>query len=107
MSRRLPPLEAMPAARATVLVARPRLPSAEAMAMKAMEKIFADHRRLEAAQKAATTSHRFFGNRRMLGALPWPMSPWSSARDTPVPPAETFREWWKRERDNISDEDPA
>jgi dTDP-4-amino-4,6-dideoxygalactose transaminase len=31
LSRRLPPLEAMPAARATVLVARPRLPSAEAI----------------------------------------------------------------------------
>ncbi len=81
---------------------RKGLPTAEAAAMKAMEKVFADHRRLEAAQKAATVSHRFFGNRRTLGALPWPMTPWSSARDTPVPPAETFREWWKRERDNTS-----
>ena len=81
---------------------RKGLPTAEAAAMKAMEKVFADHRRLEAAQKAATASHRFFGNRRTLGALPWPMTPWSSARDTPVPPAETFREWWKRERDNTS-----
>ncbi|MGV9825290.1 LutB/LldF family L-lactate oxidation iron-sulfur protein [Gordonia sp. NPDC003429] len=76
------------------------LPSAEAAAMKAMEVVFGDHRRLEAAQKAATTSHRFFGARRTLGALPWPMTPWSSARDTPVPPAETFRDWWKRERGN-------
>ncbi|MEP9416415.1 LutB/LldF family L-lactate oxidation iron-sulfur protein [Gordonia sp. VNQ95] len=71
------------------------LPSAEAAAMKAMAWTFADHRRLEAAQKAATTSHRFFGKRTSIGALPWPLSGWSSARDVPVPPAESFRDWWK------------
>lgn len=74
------------------------LPSGEAAAMKAGAWMFADHRRLEAAQKAATTSHRFFGKRTTIGALPWPLSAWSSARDVPVPPAESFRDWWKRER---------
>jgi len=76
------------------------LPSGEAAAMKAGAWMFADHRRLEAAQKAATTSHRFFGKRTTIGALPWPLSAWSSARDVPVPPAESFRDWWKRERGN-------
>ncbi|HRW02909.1 MAG TPA: DUF3390 domain-containing protein [Tetrasphaera sp.] len=33
-----------------------------------------------------------------LGPLPWPMSKWSNARDLPNPPAESFRDWWKRER---------
>ena len=74
------------------------LPTAEAAAMRSASWLFGDHRRLEAAQKAATTSHRLFGKRTALGALPWPMTAWSSARDTPVPPSESFRDWWKRER---------
>ncbi len=28
--------------------------------------------------------------------LPWPASIWSGARDVPVPPTETFRDWWDR-----------
>lgn len=71
------------------------IPSAEAAAMKAGAWMFDDHRRLEAAQKAATTSHRFFRGRSMIGALPWPLSGWGAARDTPVPPAESFRDWWR------------
>jgi hypothetical protein len=51
-----------------------------------------------AAQKAASASNRWFGKRTTLGALRWPMSGWSAARDTPVPPKESFRDWWKRER---------
>ncbi|MDY6808251.1 MAG: LutB/LldF family L-lactate oxidation iron-sulfur protein [Actinomycetota bacterium] len=74
------------------------VPTAEAGAMKAMAWMFGSHRRLEAAQKAATASNRFFGRRTSIGALPGPLAGWSSARDIPVPPAESFREWWKRER---------
>ncbi|MEE3849358.1 LutB/LldF family L-lactate oxidation iron-sulfur protein [Gordonia sp. LSe1-13] len=74
------------------------LPSGESAAMKAMAWVFGNHRRLEAAQKAATSSNRFFGRRSTIGALPGPLAGWSSARDIPVPPAETFRDWWKRER---------
>jgi L-lactate dehydrogenase complex protein LldF len=74
------------------------VPSAEAVAMKAMAWTFGSHKRLEAAQKAASASNRWFGKRTTLGALPWPMSGWSAARDTPVPPKESFRDWWKRER---------
>ncbi|MFW0792513.1 LutB/LldF family L-lactate oxidation iron-sulfur protein [Gordonia sp. CPCC 205515] len=74
------------------------IPSAEAAAMKAGAWLFDDHRRLEKAQKAAEFSNRFFGNRTTIGALPWPMTGWASARDTPVPPAQTFRDWWKKER---------
>jgi L-lactate dehydrogenase complex protein LldF len=74
------------------------VPSAEAGAMKAMAWTFANHKRLEAVQKAATASNRLFGKRKTIGAMPWPLSGWSAARDAPVPPKESFREWWKRER---------
>ena len=79
------------------------VPSAEAGAMKAMAWTLANHKRLEAVQKAATASNRLFGKRRTIGAMPWPLSGWSAARDAPVPPKESFREWWKRERGSGSD----
>jgi len=79
------------------------VPSAEAAAMKAMAWTFANHKRLEAVQKAATASNRLFGKRKTIGAMPWPLSGWSAARDAPVPPKESFREWWKRERGSGSD----
>jgi L-lactate dehydrogenase complex protein LldF len=27
--------------------------------------------------------------------LPPPLSTWAAARDVPVPPKQTFRDWWK------------
>ncbi len=31
-----------------------------------------------------------------IGALPFPASLWTTARDLPVAPKETFRQWWRR-----------
>jgi L-lactate dehydrogenase complex protein LldF len=36
--------------------------------------------------------------RRVLRRAPWPASKWTRSRDAPLPAAETFREWWIRER---------
>ena len=36
------------------------------------------------------------GGRHALTWLPWPGSRWTQARDLPLPPAESFRSWWKR-----------
>ena len=33
-----------------------------------------------------------------ISVLPWPGSAWTTSRDLPIPPKETFREWWLRER---------
>merc|ERR1711969_317646 len=57
--------------------------------------------------RAATVGNRLLGRRASIGALPGPLAGWSSARDIPVPPAESFRQWWKRERSEKADEPGA
>jgi L-lactate dehydrogenase complex protein LldF len=70
------------------------LPSGEAIAMQATAWAFGRAGRLEKAQNLATAVGRLLGDRRRLGRLPWPASAWSTARDAPVPPKQTFRQWW-------------
>ncbi len=77
------------------------MPSGEQLVMKAGGWMFADHRRLEAAGKAAAGAGKVLRSKRMGGkqvlrSLPWPASGWSGARDAPVPPTESFRAWWQR-----------
>jgi len=84
-----------------------RPPKPEAVAMRAAAWTFGRSGRLGAAERAsgvfARVSDRLSrdgrtlpGGRRALGRLPWPGSLWSSARDLPMPPTESFRAWWKR-----------
>jgi L-lactate dehydrogenase complex protein LldF len=70
----------------------------EKAAMKAMYRVFASRRAFEAAQRAARLGSRPLARRGRIGRLPWPLSGWTDTRDLPVPPAETFREWWLHER---------
>ena len=68
--------------------------SPEALGMKAAAWTFADHRRLETAQRAASLGGRLLGNR-TVRSVPG-MGAWTQARDVPTPPKETFRQWWRR-----------
>ena len=68
--------------------------SVEALGMKAAAWTFADHRRLEAAQRAATVGGRLVGDR-TIRTVPG-LGAWAQARDVPTPPKETFRQWWRR-----------
>ncbi|GEL23761.1 iron-sulfur cluster-binding protein [Pseudonocardia sulfidoxydans NBRC 16205] len=75
-----------------------RVPSAEAVAMAAAAWTMSDPGRFAAAEKASRLG-RVFGRRSgRLTTLPPPLSAWTAGRDAPRPPAETFREWWARER---------
>jgi L-lactate dehydrogenase complex protein LldF len=78
------------------------VPTAEELAMRSAAWMFADHRRLEAAQRAAGLGGRLF-RRGTVSRLPFPFSllavaRWTDARDAPAPPRESFRAWWKRTR---------
>jgi L-lactate dehydrogenase complex protein LldF len=69
----------------------------EKAAMKGLYRAFASRRSFEAAQRAARLGRPLARGGR-ISRLPWPLSGWTSTRDLPAPPAETFRDWWRRER---------
>jgi L-lactate dehydrogenase complex protein LldF len=74
-----------------------RVPSAEAITMAAASWVMGDARRFAAAQTAAKAG-RLIGRRGKISALPPPLAAWTRARDVPVPPAQTFRQWWAHDR---------
>ncbi len=65
------------------------VPSAEAAAMKGAAQTFTSSRRLALAQRLTGLGT---GLARRLGLA----SAWSSARDLPTAPPESFRAWWRR-----------
>jgi L-lactate dehydrogenase complex protein LldF len=71
-----------------------RVPSAEAVTMAAASWVMADPRRYGAAQQAGRAG-RVLSRGGRIRALPPPLSGWTRARDVPVPPARTFRQWWR------------
>ncbi len=86
-----------------------RVPTAEALAMKAAGWTFADAAHLRAGEHAASAGSaligRFLhrtspGGRRPISHLPWFGSRWTEARDLPAPPAQSFRQWWAKEHDD-------
>ena len=80
-----------------------RAPHAEALMMTAGSWLFGDARRLAMAQKAAGLGRRITpGSVSHLGPLPPPLARWATARDLPMPPRESFRSWWARERGGSS-----
>jgi L-lactate dehydrogenase complex protein LldF len=78
----------------------------EKAAMKAMYRAFSSRRAYERAQRAARLGSWPLGRRGRIERLPWPLSGWTATRDLPAPPAETFREWWRRERGASAPEGP-
>ena len=75
-----------------------RLPSPEAAAMAAAAWVMGDATRFARAGRAATTARHGIRRGRPLLPLPPPLNGWTASRDAPSPPAETFRDWWKRTR---------
>ncbi len=73
-----------------------RLPSAEAVTMAAASWVMATPRRFALAQRAAQPG-RLLSRRGRITALPPPLAAWTTARDAPAPPRQTFRDWWRTE----------
>ncbi|MFJ2865585.1 LutB/LldF family L-lactate oxidation iron-sulfur protein [Kitasatospora sp. NPDC087314] len=76
-----------------------RLPTAEAVAMKAAASVLDSPLLLSAAQKAGSLGGRALARRGRIRRLPGPLHGWSDTRDTPAPPAESFRTWWRKNKE--------
>ncbi|MFF2148759.1 (4Fe-4S)-binding protein, partial [Kitasatospora sp. NPDC058190] len=74
-------------------------PPREAVRLKAAPTVPGTPALLGAAQRAASLGGRALARGGRIGRLPGPLSGWSADRDTPVPPAESFRAWWRRNRE--------
>jgi L-lactate dehydrogenase complex protein LldF len=75
-----------------------RVPTPEALGMAAAAWVMADPQRFAAAEKASRAGRLLGRAAGRITTLPPPLSRWTGSRDAPRPPAETFREWWARER---------
>jgi L-lactate dehydrogenase complex protein LldF len=71
---------------------------AENMGMRFMSYIFANPRRLEAAQRMARLGQSAFVRKGMITKLPGMLGGWTQARDLRPIPKQSFRQWW-RERE--------
>jgi L-lactate dehydrogenase complex protein LldF len=67
----------------------------ENLAMQAALYIFEDPQRLALMQKLARIGQMPFVHRSIISQLPGPLAGWSSARNLPSVPKQSFREWWK------------
>ncbi len=63
--------------------------------MRAMARIFASRRLYEAAQRAGRLSQWPLVRDGTIRRLPGPLSGWTSARDLPAVPRQSFRDWWR------------
>jgi L-lactate dehydrogenase complex protein LldF len=77
-----------------------RTPSAEQVLMASAAWTMDGPARWANALRAARLG-RVLGRRgRRISTLPPPLSAWTGTRDAPLPPTQTFRDWWaRRERD--------
>lgn len=78
------------------VVGRQRSP--ESVAMAAASWVMRRPGRFAVAERMARVARPWGRRRKRLTRLPPPLTAWSISRDAPVPPPETFREWWHRTR---------
>ncbi len=67
----------------------------ESLAFKLVAYTFADRTRYEMAQKLARLGQGPFVQNGNIGNLPGPMAGWSTTRDLPPVPEQSFRDWWR------------
>ncbi|GAA0667079.1 LutB/LldF family L-lactate oxidation iron-sulfur protein [Kitasatospora atroaurantiaca] len=85
--------------RAKVVEADRRPLKPQALAMKAAATVLDSPRLLATAQKAAAIGGRAIARKGRIRRLPGPLHGWSDTRDTQAPPAESFRTWWRKNRE--------
>ncbi|SDE44981.1 L-lactate dehydrogenase complex protein LldF [Auraticoccus monumenti] len=77
-----------------------RVPSVESVVMTVMSWVMGHPRRWAAAARAGRLGRLLRTRRGTIGAIPGPViGGWTSARDIPAPPTQTFRDWWRGQED--------
>ena len=71
---------------------------AENLAMKLLTYVFSSRGRYERMQKLAQLAQVPLVRDGFIEQLPGPLAGWSTMRDMPALPGETFREWWRKNR---------
>ncbi|MEO6715360.1 MAG: LutB/LldF family L-lactate oxidation iron-sulfur protein [Mycobacteriales bacterium] len=79
-----------------------RTPTPEAIAMRTAGWLMSSPWRWRLTQRLSRAG-RLLGRGGRIRRLPPPLSAWTRSRDLPVPPAETFREWWVRSHSDSGD----
>lgn len=72
------------------------IPGAQEVAMRAAGWAMNSPKRFGMAEKAAGVGRLLAGKKGHIESLPFPGSLWTTSRDLPTPPKETFRQWWAR-----------
>ncbi|HET7477473.1 MAG TPA: LutB/LldF family L-lactate oxidation iron-sulfur protein [Dermatophilaceae bacterium] len=83
-----------------------RVPDGWAAAMRTAAWVMSDEQRFAAAEQGLRAGRWLGGRKGRITRLPPPMSAWTASRDLPAPPAQTFRQWWRQEHQERSDEQP-
>jgi len=79
-----------------------RLPTPERLLASSAAWAMARPDRWGRALRAARLGRALGGRRHRISTLPPPLAGWTATRDLPVPPPETFREWWRRTHDTAN-----
>ena len=82
-----------------------RVPAPEQAVMASAAYAMESRARWTAALRASRLGRLLGGRRGRLTALPPPLSAWTGTRDAPLPPRQSFRDWWTgRERGRRRDQ---
>jgi L-lactate dehydrogenase complex protein LldF len=73
-----------------------KLPTPEQAVMAAAAYAMDSPARWTATLRAARLGRLLGGRRRKLTNLPPPLSAWTGTRDAPLPPRQSFRDWWAK-----------
>jgi L-lactate dehydrogenase complex protein LldF len=73
-----------------------KVPTPEQAVMASAAYVMESPARWTAALRASRLGRLLGGRRRTLTALPPPLSAWTGTRDAPLPPRQSFRDWWVR-----------
>ncbi|MFL4479771.1 LutB/LldF family L-lactate oxidation iron-sulfur protein [Paeniglutamicibacter sp. ORCA_105] len=82
--------------------AEKKLPSQMDLMMKGAQWAFSSGKHLGLLEKGLTLGKLAAGRDKKIKRLPGIAAGWTQSRDIPAPPAQSFRDWWKKEHKPIA-----